>query len=166
MTMKNRNFVWMRSSNCEDKSQEKFCAVSRFIEFHTLFYQISNLEKFAIKRRLNYLVQIPPSREYIFQRHFPGNGQELLIQVKLAVGIWRHFLRTLPFWTRRFPDRLGGINLMVLFDYLRLSNILKHTRLILWFTLLIYHDYDTYPCTYPIFNHVTRRLLSVYVLSR
>lgn len=77
----------MRSSNCEDKSQEKFCAVSRFIEFHTLFYQISNLEKFAIKRRLNYLVQIPPSREYIFQRHFPGNGQELLIQVKLAVGI-------------------------------------------------------------------------------
>ena len=77
----------MRASNYEDKSQEKFCAVSRFTELHTLLYQISNLEEFAIERRLNYLVQIAPSREYIFQRHFPGNDCELLIQVKLAVGI-------------------------------------------------------------------------------
>ena len=57
----------MRASNYEDKSQEKFCAVSRFIELHTLFYQISNLEEFAIERR--------------------RIDRELLIQVKLAVGI-------------------------------------------------------------------------------
>ena len=72
----------MRALNCEGKGQEKFCAVSTFIELHTSFYQISNLEEFAIERRRNYLVKIPPSREYIFQRHFPGNDRELLIHVK------------------------------------------------------------------------------------
>ena len=117
--------------------QEKFILV--YIEFHAFvlsnkqFSRICNRTKtkvwyvfpmviwseFRIKQYRDadhredapHFTQLSPRNRYSQEWRFPKKifPGELLIQVKLAVGIWRHFLRTLPFWTRRFPDRLGRI---------------------------------------------------------